>query len=170
MRCEEAVNNYSQYMRECEEADALITEEGRTLYRDSLFLQAQLHYECYQGALEICRSLSAGIMKKYQKSFYHAGMAQLHYKKADAAMRSREHGKWHEFYANECLTDMKQTAWVIAGLMSYVRNLGDGPHYYQWQRDFLYAEEDRRVMLVMNMENHLTDEELFRLMREKWER
>lgn len=88
----------------------------------------------------------------------------------DAAMRSREHGKWHEFYANECLTDMKQTAWVIAGLMSYVRNLGDGPHYYQWQRDFLYAEEDRRVMLVMNMENHLTDEELFRLMREKWER
>ncbi len=85
-------------------------------------------------------------------------------------MRSREHGKWHEFYANECLTDMKQTAWVIAGLMSYVRNLGDGPHYYQWQRDFLYAEEDRRVMLVMNMENHLTDEELFRLMREKWER
>ena len=54
-------------------------------------------------------------MKKYQKSFYHAGMAQLHYKKADAAMRSREHGKWHEFYANECLTDMKQTAWVMAG-------------------------------------------------------
>ncbi len=50
-----------------------------------------------------------------------------------------------------------------------MRNLGDGPHYYQWQRDFLYAEEDRRVMLVMNMENHLTDEELFRLMREKWE-
>ncbi len=52
--------------------------------------------------------------------------------------------------------------------MSYLRNLGDGPHFYQWQRDFLYAEEDRRVMLVMNMENHLRDGELFDLMEEKW--
>lgn len=168
--CESAVKNYSQYMRECEKTDSLITDKGRILYRDSIFLQAKIYHECYQGALEVCKSLLYGIREEYQKSFYHAGMAKLHYKAADIAMRSREHGKWHEFYANECLTDMKQTAWVLEGMMSYVRNLGDGPHYYQWQRDFLYAEEDRRVMLVMNMENHLTDEELFELMREKWER
>lgn len=167
--CDAAVRNYSQYMRECERTDALITDGGRTLYRDSLLLQAQIHYECYQGALEVCKALLDGIRETYQRAFYHAGTAKLHYEAANAAMRGREHGKWHAFYANECLTDMKQTAWVLAGLMSYVRNLGDGPHYYQWQRDFLYAQEDRRVMLVMNMENHLTDEELFGLMREKYE-
>lgn len=70
----------------------------------------------------------------------------------------------HGFYENECLTDIKQTAWVLEGVMSYVRNLGDGPHFYRWQREFLYPEEDKRVMLVMNMENHLRDEELFALM------
>lgn len=58
----------------------------------------------------------------------------------------------------------RQTAWVLEGFMSYVRNLGDGPRFYRWQREFLYPEEDKRVMLVMNMENHLRDEELFALM------
>ena len=57
----------------------------------------------------------------------------------------------------------------IEGLMSYVRNLEDGPHYYKWQREYLYSEEDRRVMLVMNMENHLRDEEIFELMKERFE-
>ena len=52
--------------------------------------------------------------------------------------------------------------------MGYVRCLGDGPHYYQWQREFLYAPEDRRVMLVTNMENHLKNDELFRLMDGRW--
>lgn len=103
----------------------------------------------------------------YQKAFYHAGKARKEYQKADSALRGREHGKWHGFYENECLTDIKQTAWVLQGLMSYLRALGDGPHYYQWQREYLYSEKDRRVMLIMNMENHLRDEELFALMEAK---
>ena len=53
--------------------------------------------------------------------------------------------------------------------MGYVRSLGDGPHYFSWQRDFLYSAEDREVILVMNMENHLKDHELFELMKEQLE-
>ena len=166
--CTQARKDYEKYMRECEEGDALISKGGRTLYRDTLMLQAQIHRGCFAGAEEVCRSILAGLSGDYRRAFYSAGKAAKHYRGADAAMRAREHGKWRNFYANECLTDMKQTAWVLDGLMSYVRNLGDGPHYYQWQRDFLYAEEDRRVMLVMNMENHLTDQELFALMDEQW--
>ena len=166
--CSQAAADYGRYMRECEAGDALVSEDGRTLYRDTLMLQAQIHCECFTGAEEVCRAILAGLSGDYRRAFYYAGKAAKHYRTADAAMRAREHGKWRNFYENECLTDMKQTAWVLDGLMSYVRNLGDGPHYYQWQRDFLYAEEDRRVMLVMNMENHLTDQELFALMEEQW--
>ena len=85
-------------------------------------------------------------------------------------MREREHGKWQGFYANDCLTDVKQTAWLIGNLMGYLRNKGDGPHFYEWQRKFLYAEEDTRVVLILNMENHLNDDELFNLMRKEWEK
>ena len=37
-----------------------------------------------------------------------------------------------------------------------------------WQREFLYSEEDRRVVLVCNMENHLKDLELYELMEERY--
>lgn len=166
--CCQGTGKYQEYLLKCEGTDSCLTEPGRELYRDSVMLQAQIHYHCCRGAYETAYALEKALDKDYQKAFYLAGKARESYRKADKAMRGREHGKWHGFYANECLTDMKQTAWVLEGLMSYLRSIGDGPHYYQWQRDFLYSEEDRRVMLIMNMENHLTDRELFGLMEEKW--
>lgn len=169
--CRKATKDYREYLQKCEQTDVLLAEENRarTLFRDSLLLQAQVHYHCFQGALYVCESLLKAMEEQYQRAFYLAGLAREEYLAADRSMREREHGKWKGFYENECLTDVKQTAWVLEGLMSYLRNLGDGPHYYQWQRDFLYAEEDRKVMLIMNMENHLRDEELFGLMKQKWE-
>ena len=53
--------------------------------------------------------------------------------------------------------------------MGYFRVLGDGPHFYQWQREFLDTEENKKVALILNMENHLTHEELYEMMKEKWE-
>lgn len=167
--CRKAAENYSIYQRQCEKVSLFLEKDARKLYDDSILLQAKIYRFCSEGAKNVCGSLLAGMEGAYQKGFYLAGKAREAYLSADAAMRAREHGKWHDFYKNECLTDMKQTAWVLEGLMSYLRNLGDGPHYYEWQREFLYAEEDRRVMLIMNMENHLKDEELFPLMKEKWE-
>lgn len=166
--CRKAKCNYEEYLLACERTDSMLTKSARELYRDSLMLQVKIHYYCFSGAYHTCSCLLKALDQEYERAFYEAGLARKEYLKADSAMRSREHGKWTGFYANECLTDVKQTAWVLEGLMSYLRSLGDGPHYYEWQREFLYSEEDRRVMLIMNMENHLKDEELFELMEEKW--
>lgn len=165
--CHGAAASYKEYLRRCMLTDATLSGRGQELFRDSLLLQAQVHYHCFQGACLLCESILEALNGEYQGAFYHAGKAQRNYCKADNALREREHGKWHGFYENECLTDIKQTAWVLQGVMSYLRALGDGPHYYQWQREYLYAEKDRRVMLIMNMENHLRDEELFALMEAK---
>jgi hypothetical protein len=173
--CKAGAQNYRTYLRQCEKLDAEMIEEEpgisgtRRLFEDSLLLQVQIHYHCYAGAYQVCKSLMEAMAGQYQTSFYYAGKAREEYLKANAIMRSREHGKWHNFYENECLTDIKQSAWLLESLMSYVRNLGDGPHFYEWQRDFLYSEEDRRVMLILVMENHLKDQELFALMKEKWD-
>ena len=144
-------------------------DDPQRLLRDSVLLQTQIYFHCYRGAALACQSLIEGFDGEYQRAFYHAGLAREEYLAANAAMRGREHGKWNRFYANECLTDVKQTAWLLGHYMGYLRNLGDGPHFYVWQRDFLYPPEDARVVLITNMENHLTDEELFALMKEKWE-
>ncbi len=165
--CGDAAASYDEYLRKCMLTDAELAGTGRELFRDSIFLQARVHRLCFQGAYLLCKSLLEGFEGNYQGAFYLAGKARKEYLDANNALREREHGKWHGFYENECLTDIKQTAWVLQGLMSYLRTLGDGPHYYQWQREYLYPEKDRRVMLIMNMENHLCDDELFALMEAK---
>lgn len=163
------VNVYQEYLKKCLKTEVQLSGDTKELFRDSVLLQAKIYYHCFQGALYVCESILKGFKEDYQTAFFKAGMARKEYLEADSSMRQREHGKWHNFYENECLTDIKQTAWVLESFMSYLRALGDGPHYYKWQRDYLYSEKDRRVMLVMNMENHLRDEELFALMEERLE-
>lgn len=167
--CRQAGADYETYKKECAETLAALEGKAAMLFQDSIMLQARIQSYCYNGAFYVCRSLLNALEDRHQIAFYYAGKARKNYLKANEAMRSREHGKWRVFYKNECLTDVKQTAYVLEGLMAYERIQGDGPHFYSWQREFLYAEEDRRVALVMNMENHLKDEELFELMEEKWD-
>lgn len=167
--CEQGTEQYASALRVCEVQALQMPEASQCLLRDSVLLQTEIYYRCYQGAALACRSLLEALRRNYQQAFYHAGLAREAFETANAAMRGREHGKWHGFYANECLTDVKQTAWLLGHYMGCLRIKGDGPHFYQWHREFLYSPEDARVMLITNMENHLTDRELFALMKEKWE-
>jgi len=168
--CKEGQERYSEALDTCQAQSLHLPESPRRLLRDSILLQIQIYYHCYRGAALTCQSLIEALDGVYQQAFYHAGLAREEYLAANAAMRSREHGKWSGFYANECLTDVKYTAWLLGHYMGYLRNLGDGPYFYGWQREFLYPPEDSRVVLITNMDNHLTDLELFTLIKEKWER
>lgn len=163
-----AQQSYAGYLRECEAVYATMDGPARVLFADTVLLQAQLYALWSRGAAMACESLQAALEGAYQRAFYLAGHAQHAYAAADRALRDREHGKWIDFYANECQTDVKQTAAVCAAWMSYLRNLGEGPHFYRWQRQYEDSEADRRVMLILNTTNHPTDEQLWRWM-EQWE-
>lgn len=65
-------------------------------------------------------------------------------------------------------TDVKQSALVCGYLMSFARNMGEGPHFFAWQREFQDSEADRRVLLLLNTVNHPADEELWRLMEQRF--
>lgn len=166
--CREGSTNYRKYLDICEAADARIKgRDARRLFRDSLILHGEIHYHCFTGAYLICQSLLAAMEEDYRRAFFFGGMAREEYLTADNAMRSREHGKWNGFYANDCLTDVKQSAWVLEGYMSYVRNLGDGPDFHDWQRELTYSDEDRRIMLILMTEKHLPDAEIYELMKKR---
>lgn len=168
--CKKACINYSKYLKECENVSSMLDNAEKLLFDDSILLQAQIHYYCFNGAKYTCKSILKSMEDDYKMGFYIAGKARKLYLKADLCMRNSEHGKWHKFYANECLTDVKQSAYVLEGLMSYLRNIGDGPHFFKWMREYLYSEEDSKVMLILNKENHLKDDELFELMEERLEK
>ena len=149
------------------EACSRMAEQAGPLMEDSLLLQVKIHTYCLRGAVSFCDGYEAYEGKQYLKAFYLFGRAADWYEAADRSMREREHGKWKGFYENDCLCDVKETACCLRRLMGYIRNLGDGPHFYEWQREVTYSEEDKRVVLITNMENHMTDQELYQAMKER---
>ena len=163
-----AVENYAAYLRECEKTAAMLTSRPRVLFQDSVLLQAQLYDLWAQGAALTCKALDAGFAGDWQHCFYYAGCAERLYTQANRAMRDREHGKWIDYYANECQTDVKQTAQICGYLMGFARTVGEGPHYWEWMREFGDPEDERRALLILNVENHPTDAELWRWMEQRW--
>lgn len=168
-KCGEAVRGYGAHLRDCESALPGLSEPGKTLFEDSLLMQARLLERTYQGALLAMESLLRAMEEDWLTAFYLAGRSRESYLAADRAMREREHGKWHLFYANDCQADVKQSAWLMGVLMGVLRNAGDGPHFYRWQRRFMDPPEDASIMLILNMENHLDNDALFALMRARME-
>lgn len=167
-KCQQAVTGYGALKRECAAQLTRMSGPGETLMRDSVMLQSELLLHTYRGSLLAMDSLLAAMEADWLQAFYLAGLAKDEYLAADRAMRDREHGKWHMFYANDCQADVKQSAWLMGVLMGVLRVQGDGPHFYQWQRRFLDAPEDAQIMLILNMENHLDNDQLHALMKARW--
>ena len=161
--CEDGLSRFEALYEKCSAVER--TLEDPTLWEDSLMLQVNLHRLCLKGCVAFGRSYKQFEAEHYQEAFYLMGQAAEFFAEANQAMRDREHDKWNGFYENECLSDIKQTAYLLNHLMAYIRNIGEGPHFYAWQREFLYSETDRNVMLITNFENHVTDGELYQYMK-----
>ena len=171
--CKPAVARYEALNNKVERV-ALAAElrgehEAAELIRDSIGVMVGIYKHSVKASSLVCDSLLAAYGKHYRHAFYNAGLAREEFMAGDQAMRSREHGKWSGFWRNDCLTDIKQSAWVMTQLMGYLRCVGDGPHYYQWKRDFTYPVWEKDLFVLMNMENHETDDEIFKAMKKAWQ-
>ena len=167
-RCDEALDRYDELVTSLERTALDADAQAAELIRDSILLEAQIYQRSIRGAALLCRSLLEAFDGEYKRAFYLAGLGREQYVACDAQMRGREHGKWHDFYREEALCDVKNTAWVASALMGYLRVLGDGPYFYRWQREFTYTREERNVVIVLNLENRKDDDEIFASMKVAW--
>ncbi|MBM6699961.1 glycosyl hydrolase 115 family protein [Bifidobacterium pullorum subsp. saeculare] len=142
---------------------------ARRLFDDSIAMHAQVLARCAQGTHLACVALRDGLREDWQHAFWRAGLARREFRRARAAMLGRGHGRWHGFYHNEGFADIEQSAWTMSQLMGFLRQMGDGPVCYQWQRDFIYSKEERKVTTLLTLEKHLDDDELFEAMLVTWE-
>lgn len=161
--CEKGVDGYSRLLEQCRE----IAGEAGPLWEDSLLLQVEIYYHCIKGAVAFCMAFEEYENKEYLNCFYLLGNAVDTYRLAVDAMERSSHDKWKGFYDNECLTDVKETVYLLRRVMSYIRILGDGPYFYLWQRQVSYTMEDRNAALITNRENHMTDDELYEAMKQQ---
>jgi len=162
---QKGVDTYTDFENLCEQNRLLLEPHAQQLFEDSLKLHGHIYAKCFQGANRFCIAYEKYEEKEYQEAFYELGQASEFYAQAYEKLSACEHDKWLGFYDNECLTDIRQTVWILKELMGYVRNIGEGPHFYQWKRDFMYSKQDRNIMLILVHENHIQNDELYKLMK-----
>ena len=184
----EALEGYTKYLEECnnikEELMAKGENKAAEVLDNNLICQVQYHYYSYLGAYHICRAIitclddrteggkfidvleegSNGKQVDFLTAFYEAGLAKKAFFEGYNVMRSHEHDIWEGFYENDCEADIRQSGFVAASLMSYLRTLGDGPHFYKWQRKFQKESGGEKVHLILRIKAHLDDDELWNLM------
>ncbi|HIX15141.1 MAG TPA: glycosyl hydrolase 115 family protein [Candidatus Hungatella pullicola] len=153
------------YHQQCLETSESLSGDLKTLFDSTVLLQAEIHYHCNQGAILFCQGFLCFDSSTYKESFYFLGRAAEEFQKANTIMRQSEYGVWKGFYENDCLTDIKFTAYVIRSMMRVVRVIGDDQRFAEWYEDFVRPREDRKVRLLSITENHMTDEALFEAMK-----
>ncbi len=168
---EDAVEGYKEYLGFCMSVEDKLKAAGdkkaAIVFDDNLICQVQYLYYSYLGALHICSSIEAVLEgtgdERFIKAFYEAGLSSNAFKKGYDTMRSHEHGIWKGFYANDCESDIRQSYYVAQSLMSYLRVLGDGPHFYKWQRKYQQDAGGDKVLLILRLKSHITDDKMWEL-------
>ncbi len=107
--------------------------------------------------------------ENWKEAFVLLGDSAELYHSANSEMRLSEHGIWKGFYENDCFSDIKHSAYMAEKLMGMVREYGDNARHDKWYRDAVYAEEDKGIFLQLVLDNHMTDRELYKAMKEKQE-
>ena len=188
---EPALDGYEKYLAACKAAADEITPDIKRVFEDTFMWQVEYHYYSYLGAFHAIRAMEACLIDvkrgsnenepgqvidcisqgqdkagspDYLTAFYEAGIAASAFATGYDKMRSREHGVFEGFFDNDCEADIRQSYYVMKGLMSFVRFHGDGPHFYKWQRMYQEGAGGNKVHLILRVKKHLTDEELWELM------
>lgn len=140
---------------------------GNRLFDSTVLLQAKIHCLCADGLIHLCTACEKFLAADYKSAFLAAGDSAMLYKSADAAMRGSEYGVWKGFYANDCLADIKHSAYMAEKLMGFIREFGDNARHDKWYRETIYSPEDRNVFLLLVTDNHMTDDELYNAMKKE---
>lgn len=164
---EKDIEKINKYYDLCKNVSAKLTGDTKKLYDETILLQSAIHYYCVNGMLTYGKAIAELEKQDYVKAFVLAGDSALLFDKAESIMRGSENGVWVGFYFNDCFADIKHTAYMVRKTMGTIREFGDNSRHDKWYREFVYSPEDRNVMLLLVTDNHMTDEEIYKAMKEK---
>lgn len=164
---EKDIEKINKYYDLCKSVSAKLTGDTKKLYDETILIQSAIHYYCANGMLTYGKAIAELEKRNYVKAFVLAGDSALLFDKAESIMRGSENGVWVGFYFNDCFADIKHTAYMVRKTMGTIREFGDNSRHDKWYREFVYSPEDRNVMLLLVTDNHMTDEEIYKAMKEK---
>ena len=147
-----------------------VTENGlqqKALLSATIGLHIKLHQTCRRAARCFARGYDSLLEQDYEKAFLRFGDSAVWFDKGDALLRGAEYGTWKDFYANDCITDIKHTAYMVRKVMGVVRELGDNAPHDSWYQKYCLSQEEKEAGNVFVAENHKTDFELYEAMKKR---
>lgn len=166
--CGSGLTKMKQLLEKCMDVGACPEVENKNLkmlFKTTLELQVFIHYYCAKGVKYFGQAFEAYEEQDFEKAFVLFGQSAECFELADTKMRDSEYGNWLNFYKNECLADIKHTAYMVKKVMSVIRELGDNERHDAWYRKYCYAKEDRNIFLLLVTDNHMIDWELYQVMK-----
>lgn len=165
--CRKGFDGIKAYFEYCREVSGKLSGNVKRLFDVTLFLQAKIHYYCAKGMIAIGDAVAEFGKRNYKEAFIVAGDGAEYFDKAQKEMRDSENGIWDGFYYNDCFADIKHSAYMMRKAMGYIREIGDNARHDKWYREVVYAPEDRDVTLLLVTDNHMTDGELYQVMKKE---
>jgi hypothetical protein len=147
-----------------------VTENGsrqKALLSATIGLHIKLHQTCRRASRVFARGYESLLEGDYEKAFLLFGDSAVWFDKGDALLRGAEYGVWKNFYANDCITDIKHTAYMVRKVMGIARELGDNPKHDSWYQKYCLSAEEQEVKRICVAENHKTDFELYEAMKKR---
>lgn len=165
--CKNGIERLEEFYNYIEKISIGLQGREKEVFDTTLLLQTKIHYFCAKGVVLFGDAYAAYEEKDYKKAFLLFGESTECFDYAEEEMRVAEYGVWKDFYLNDCLADIKHTAYMIRKIMGVMRELGDNSRHDKWYREFCYPKEDQKVFLLLVTDNHMTDWELYQVMKER---
>jgi hypothetical protein len=151
----ETFSKWDVFYGKCKSIRPLLDADSGRLFDDSILLQTYLQWSGASGAVAFCESLGEYRLGDLVNAFRLASKARICYMDSIHALSEAAHDEWTGYYDGDCLTDIRLTLFCVDALISWLRVLGDGPDFHNWERNFLTAAGERKVMLLSSKERSL---------------
>jgi hypothetical protein len=117
--------------------------QQKALLAATIGLHIKLHQTCRRAARCFARGYESLLEGDYERAFLRFGDSAVWFDKGDALLRGAEYGIWKDFYANDCITDIKHTAYMVRKVMGWVRELGDNAKHDAWYSKYCLSAEEQ---------------------------
>ncbi len=166
-RCAPSVARWEAFLAACREEGKALAPEAAQLLGDTLVKDARIHLHGAAMMVRLGEMFACCGAEAWDEAFYRASEAITEADAALAALRGAEHGKWENYYGNDCFANLALTCDVLRTLRGWLRACHDGVMFYGWEREHLMTAAQRRIMLQTHKHCQYTDDELFARMKEK---
>ena len=163
--CYEAAPRWTRFLHLSKEVKAKLNHNAAQLLEDTLILQGFLHQTGCEAMVSICQSVLSLVHQEPVKAYLLADQARTFNQRGISALDSASHDRFEGFYRNECFSNVRLTVQMLTTYRAWIRACFDGENYYDWERNYLFPPEDRRIWCLTHRRNQLDDDTLCAALR-----